>query len=354
MHLWLLDFLACPSTGSSLRVEGAIEESGRIVSGTLVSREGARYPIVNGIPRLLVNYQDASERQTVEAFGTEWHIWSDHDDFFASPELFHSFLPALSRESVAGRVALDAGCGAGRWTQQLVRLGADKVIALDYSRAVEVCARKTASNREVGVVQGSLLAPPLRRGAIDVAISIGVIHHLSDPLGGLRSLNDLLAPGGVLACWLYGREGNELYLALAERLRKVTQHMSSRPLLALSTVLAVVLRSYTRTLNRWVPLRRDGSPRLPMQSYLQLLDRLSVRDLTSVVYDQLAPALARYYRREEVEALIDAAGFELADLTHRAHSSWAVLARPRKALATPIGRRAAGGPRDDREPPPAT
>jgi SAM-dependent methyltransferase len=288
-----------------------------------------------------------------ETFGTEWHIWSEHDDFFASPELFHSFLPALARESVAGHIALDAGCGAGRWTQHLVRLGADKVIALDYSSAVEVCARKTASNPEVAVVQGSILAPPLRRGVIDVAVSIGVIHHLSDPLAGLRGLHDALAPSGVLACWLYGREGNELYLALAERMRKVTQHMSSRSLLALSTVLAVLLRGYIRTVNRWVPLHRDGSPRLPMQTYLQLLDRLSLRDLTSVVYDQLAPALARYYRREEVETLIGAAGFELEDLTHRAHSSWAVLARPRKSLAADRDRSAAGGVRDDRQPAPA-
>lgn len=329
MHRWLLDFLACPVTGSALRLEDPVEAGGCIVSGVLVSGEGLRYPIVRGIPRLLIEFRDNDEQQTVEAFGTEWHIFADHDDFFSSPELFHSFLPALTREAVAGRVALDAGCGAGRWTQLLARLGADKVIALDYSKAVEVCARKTAAEPNVAVVQGSLLAPPLRPGSINVAISIGVIHHLADPLGGLRALHDLLAPDGTLACWLYGREGNELYLALAERMRHLTQRLSPRPLLTVSAILAAILRGYTRTVNRWVPVGRDGSPRLPMQAYLSLLDELSFRDLKSVVYDQLAPVLAQYYRREEVETLIDDAGFAFVDLTHRAETSWAVLARPR-------------------------
>ncbi|MBI3078364.1 MAG: methyltransferase domain-containing protein [Deltaproteobacteria bacterium] len=337
MYRWALDLLACPLTGSPLRLEDAVEDRGRIVGGVLVSQGGVRYPIVEGIPRFLVDFRDRAERDTVEAFGTEWTIFAEHDDFFTSPELFREFVPGLPEGAFEGRVVLDAGCGAGRWTQHLIRLGAGRVMALDFSRAVEVCARKTAAAPNVVVVQGSLLAPPVRAGSVDVVISIGVIHHLADPAAGLAALGRLLGPAGRLAFWVYGREGNELYLAVAGPIRRLTPRIPPRFLLGASRVLALPLFGYVRTVNRWVPLRPDGSPRLPMQAYLRLLARLSFRDLTSVVYDQLSPALARYYRREEVVSLVAAAGLELLDLRPRTHNSWCVLARPASAGAAAPG-----------------
>jgi uncharacterized protein YbaR (Trm112 family) len=75
MHPWALELLACPRTGSRLRLEGAVEAGDRVVAGTLVSDEGRRYPVVRGVPRLLVDYRNPSERDTVEAFGAEWAMF---------------------------------------------------------------------------------------------------------------------------------------------------------------------------------------------------------------------------------------------------------------------------------------
>jgi SAM-dependent methyltransferase len=222
---------------------------------------------------------------------------------------------------------VDAGCGTGRWSRQLRALGAARVIALDMSEAVEVCARKLADDPDVAVVQGSILTPPLRKGSIDVVASIGVIHHLSDPRAGLAALAASLVPGGRLAIWLYGREGNELYLAVVGPLRRLTVHLPHGALLAFAWLLALPVWVHARTLNRWIPLRRDGGDRLPMQKYLGMISKLSLRDLTSVVYDQLAPNLARYYSRAEVETLFRGAGCEILTLHHRTQNSWSVLAR---------------------------
>jgi len=71
-------------------------------------------------------------------------------------------------------------------------------------------------------VTGELLPPS---GDLDPVVSIGVLHHIPDPAPVVRAAFHALKPGGTMLAWLYGREGNEAYLAVAEPLRIVTRRM---------------------------------------------------------------------------------------------------------------------------------
>ena len=51
-------------------------------------------------------------------------------------------------------------------------------------------------------------------GTFDVVLSMGVIHHLSDPAGGVRRLVRNLAEDGILFLYIYGKHGGR------ERLRR--------------------------------------------------------------------------------------------------------------------------------------
>jgi SAM-dependent methyltransferase len=327
VYAWALDLLACPKTGGVLCLEDARLNNGRILSGNLCGPDGSRYPIVNGVPRLLVEYRSAAERATADAFGREWEIFSDNSGYFTSRELYREFIPALSDDAYNGKTVLDAGCGAGRWTRHLASLGG-RVVAMDFSKAADVCARQTRDLDNVVVVQGSLLAPPFRRGSIDIAVSIGVIDHLSDPPAGVAALARTLAPNGALAFWVYAHEGNELYLSLVRAMRKVTPHVPSPVLHFVSLALALPVVAWARTVNRWVPLHSDGRPRLPLHTYLRLVERLRLRDVTAVVYDQLTPALAHYFRENQVKAMFHHAGLRQVDLRMRTHNSWCALGVP--------------------------
>jgi SAM-dependent methyltransferase len=323
-----LHLLACPVSGSPLRLE-TVEKGNNVASGSLVSATGLRYPIVGGIPRFNVAYRSEAEQQTVRAFGAQWTKFDHHGEYFASKELFFQFVPFLTAGDFAGRTVLDAGCGSGRWTRVMTDLSADRVIALDYSDAVEVCARNTDGDPQVTVVQGSLLDPPVRTSSFDIVVSIGVIHHLADSKLALSRLARSLTPRGRMALWLYSREGNETYLRLARLARVLTTKLGPRALLPVAQLLALPVFVYARTLNEWIPLRSGGTPRLPLQTYIALLRRLELRDLTTVVYDQMAPTIAHYYTESEVRELVVGAGLQLEDLRRRTQNSWCVLASRR-------------------------
>ena len=109
---------------------------------------------------------------------------------------------------------LDAGCGTGVSTDYLCHLnpGAE-VLAVDISAgALEVARERTrrsgaaARVRELRLEQRSLL-DLAGEGPFDAINSVGVLHHLDQPLEGLRSLAALLRPGGVLHLFLYADGG---------------------------------------------------------------------------------------------------------------------------------------------------
>src|SRR5688572_17884032 len=70
MKTWALDYLACPVTGARLELTDASMDGDEIVRGTLVSPQGRRYPIVNGVPRFAqIEGLDTQSAESVESFG---------------------------------------------------------------------------------------------------------------------------------------------------------------------------------------------------------------------------------------------------------------------------------------------
>jgi len=163
---------------------------------------------------------------------------------------------------------------------------------------------------------GDRIAPTL---ALDLALSIGVLHHIPEPAPVVRAMRDALKPGGRILVWLYGREGNELYLALAKPLRMVTTRLPDKVLWRLSALLSGALSGYAG-LCRVLPL--------PMRAYMRnVIARWTPEVRTLTIFDQLNPAYAKYYSRKEAIALIADAGF--TDVrAHRRHGySWTVVGR---------------------------
>ncbi|MGY1619610.1 class I SAM-dependent methyltransferase [Geodermatophilus sp. SYSU D00691] len=112
---------------------------------------------------------------------------------------------------VAGRRVLDAGCGAGHLTAELVARGAD-VVGVDGSARLLRHARARLGPG-VPLVRHDLERPlGIADGSFDDAVLALVLHHVDDRAQLLRELARVVRPGGRLvvstphptADWLHG------------------------------------------------------------------------------------------------------------------------------------------------------
>lgn len=112
---------------------------------------------------------------------------------------------------------LVAGCGTGRHAiQAALRFADAHVLGFDLSHAsLGYAARKT---REMGLTnieycQGDILEMEGVTGPFDIVESVGVLHHLKDPMAGWRALLQRLAPSGVMRIGLYSERARRHVVA---------------------------------------------------------------------------------------------------------------------------------------------
>lgn len=109
-------------------------------------------------------------------------------------------------EWIKGKVCLDDGCGGGRYTVALARLGAKHVTGLDLSanNIKDAKRRLSAGGRglsKVTFINGSVLDLPFANDSFDFVFSNGVLHHSKNPEKGMREIYRVLKPAGKL--WFY-------------------------------------------------------------------------------------------------------------------------------------------------------
>ena len=122
----------------------------------------------------------------------------------------YSFCTGQKPEQRSIRI-LDAGCGTGVGTDYLVHLNPEaQVTAIDLSdgalkMAEERCHRSGANRAEFH--QLSVYDVGQLNGEFDLINCVGVLHHLPDPIRGIKALASKLAPGGLMHIFVYAELG---------------------------------------------------------------------------------------------------------------------------------------------------
>src|SRR4030095_6671327 len=171
--------LRAPSSGNKLVLEDAqVEADGEITHGRLVDAiSNTSYAIVGSIPRFVPNSSYTS------SFGEQWNRYrrTQLDRFNGttlSRDRFYSGT-GWTRDELRGQKILEAGCGAGRFTEIMLEAGAE-VYSIDYSTAVDACWANNGPHPSLFLSQADLYRLPFEEGSFDKIFCYGVLQHTPD------------------------------------------------------------------------------------------------------------------------------------------------------------------------------
>jgi 2-polyprenyl-3-methyl-5-hydroxy-6-metoxy-1,4-benzoquinol methylase len=305
------------------------------MDGTLHCRAGHVAPVIAGIPRLLpretaallvaahpsyfekfplrsptASSEAPESIRTLQAFGDEWRRFPELHDVHR--RIFAWYFEGPEPVRWPGLKVLDAGCGMGRWLHFACEAGA-RVVGMDVSGAIDVAAARDGAGADF--VQSDLRHPPFAPESFDLVYCLGVVHHLEDPLAGVRALAKLVRPGGELRLYVYRTLDEEPLwrrglLAATTALRRVTTRLPYAAVHAVSWMVAAtatVLFLWPRRVLRGTRLGDRLTRELPLVHYADVPFRM----LVSEQFDRLVAPIEGRFSREQVAGWLRDSGLEV-------------------------------------------
>ena len=333
MKAELLPRLRCPQSGQPLTVEpdsAKINPDGEIDSGYLVSEDGHyRYPILRGIPRFV------PESNYADNFGMQWNHFAKTqlDSYSGHPISSERFWNATGwrPEDLKDQWVLDVGSGSGRFAEAALEAGA-KVVALDYSSAVDACYSNLKHYSTLHVIQGDVYALPFALESFPYIYSLGVLQHTPDVTKAFAALPPVLASGGHLCADFYWNRlrtlMNPKYL-----LRPVTKRMDQEKLFSWLVANVPTLLRISQFLGRTPLIGRYLKRIVPVVDYTGIYP-LSDKQLEEWAlldtFDMLAPAYDKPQSVATVTRWFQQADLQNVEVFHWGH----LVGRGRKSITT--------------------
>jgi len=198
----IIKILTCPKCNGNSELELSIIEEcySEIKEGILFcGRCKLTYPIKNYIPRF-VPYENYAQ-----SFGLQWnkHARTQIDKYTGLPMSRDRFFQVTKwPENLKGERILEAGCGAGRFTQIAIETGAE-VFSFDYSNAVDANFDNNGPHKNLNLFQADIYNIPLKKKSFDKIFCFGVLQHCPKPKEAFLNLLPYLKEGGQIAIDIY-------------------------------------------------------------------------------------------------------------------------------------------------------
>jgi ubiquinone/menaquinone biosynthesis C-methylase UbiE len=163
--------------------------------------------IIQGLGKPIYSFIQKNENSnidwvTVESFGDEWLKFNNFDNAEID-QIGNEYFDIITDKMLnADTVALDVGCGTGRWTKYACKR-AKFVEAIDPSKAVLSAAQLLQTCNNVRITQAELSSLPFNDESFDFVFSLGVLHHIPDTQQAIADCVKKVKKGGYFMVYLY-------------------------------------------------------------------------------------------------------------------------------------------------------
>jgi len=300
--------LRCPDCGCEL----VGDKSGFECAGCSQS-----FPVVGAVPRFVPQDNYAG------SFGLQWNKFekTQIDSRVQTNRSRSRFLEETlwDSELLNNKLVLDAGCGAGRFSEIALELGA-RLIAVDFSSAVDTAHKNLKTEKKL-VVQADLSNLPIQSNSMDYIYCIGVLQHTKNPETIVKELVRCLKFDGELTLTFYEDSSWHVKFYSKYLVRPITKRIPPKVLLNILVKTSFIwfpLSSWLFTLPQ--PFSRIFRFLIPIANYVEYEYKSRQDALNEAVldtFDMLSPAYDRPIKKSTILKWIASSGVEMLQISHQ-------------------------------------
>jgi SAM-dependent methyltransferase len=244
---------------------------------------------------------DYGETETTEALNTQF-------DAYCAPIDLSEFDP---KNSIAG----DFGAGSGRWASRLLPYFS-LVYALEPSDgASKVLKDKFSGEAKIVVLQETVGANSIPLESLDLAMSLGVLHHIPDTGLAMKDVSLRVKPGGMFLCYLYYNLENKpiFYKLIFKAVNAVRQVVSVLPQRIKRNVCSSIAAIIYWPLARFSKLMNKvgvNTSNIPLHHYADMPFVMLAND----ALDRFGTTLEQRFSKAEIIQMLSAADFDVSTL----------------------------------------
>ncbi len=259
------------------------------------------------------------DQGVIDGFGHEWAAfdYAETETAAALDAQFAAYCAPLdlSQFDPETSVAGDFGAGSGRWSSRLAPYFS-RVYALEPSDgASQVLRDKFAGDSKIVVLQETVGVNSIPPASLDLAMSLGVLHHIPDTALAIKDVSRSIKPGGVFLCYLYYNLENKpvYYKLIFKGVNIVRRVISASPQkvrrLNATVIAAVIYWPLARLSKAFSKLGRNTS-NLPLHHYVDMPFVMLAND----ALDRFGTSLEQRFSKAEITEMLCAADFDLTTL----------------------------------------
>jgi SAM-dependent methyltransferase len=261
------------------------------------------------------------DSEVVDHFGKEWAKYN-YLDGIASEALdnqFEAYVKPINllKFDKQSSIAADFGAGSGRWTERLEPFF-KKIYAVEPSpSAVNVMIEKFALVPKIEVLNEDVEKNSIPESSLDLAISLGVLHHIPDTSQAILDISQKIKHGGTFLCYLYYKVENKpihyrVLFQIVNLFRLLISRLPHPIRMMLAKVIALFVYLPLARFSRFQMNRGRDISNIPLHHYAEM----PLVMLENDALDRFGTRLEQRFNKEEIASMLIGANFDLSTLRY--------------------------------------
>jgi len=256
----------------------------------------------------------SKDNNVIRDFGDEWERFNflDEEKLQSLREQFDKYIAPLPEELQKrdDLIIADFGAGTGRWSYFLRDFAAKIYVLEPAEKAFRVLNSRFGDDSRVVLLHESVESNQIPEKSLDLAVSLGVLHHIADTHGAIQKVAEKIKPGGTFLGYLYYALENKplLYRALwrlSDSIRKITSRLPKKFKLFLADFIALAIYLPLATISRILEKFGISVDSVPLHHY----KNLSFHVMRNDALDRFGTTLEQRFTQTEIVQILTSAGF---------------------------------------------